>query len=163
MKIKLTQLIKAENAQIDINYECDLSDAEVWGEKLFAEPVRVTGSIRNRAEVIELVLNLQITADTACARCLKPVREVLSVDVSYDVVTELQNPDDEHLLLIEGDELDVDETVRTAVLLNMPMRFLCSENCKGLCSKCGADLNEGECACDKHDIDPRLAILKTLL
>ncbi len=163
MQIKLTQLLKNDGEQVDICYGLDLSEVELWGERPLKTPVKVEGNIKNRADMVSLTLSITAQVETQCARCLKSVSQTVQTDVSYDIVTELQNEDDEHLLLIEGDELDVDETVRTALLLDMPMRFLCSEDCKGLCSKCGADLNEGDCGCDKQEVDPRLAILKTLL
>ncbi len=163
MRIKLTQLLKNDGESVAIDYNLDLSEVELWGENPFKKPVKVLGSIKNRADMVELSLSITAQVDTLCARCLKPICESISTSANYDLVSELQNPDDEHLLLIEGDELDVDETVRTALLLDMPMRFLCKEDCKGLCPKCGADLNGGDCGCDKNEVDPRLAILKTLL
>ena len=59
--------------------------------------------------------------------------------------------------------LDLDETVISDVLLSLPQKNLCKEDCKGLCSQCGHNLNEGECDCDKKQVDPRLEILKQLM
>mgnify|MGYP001091754997 FL=1 len=59
--------------------------------------------------------------------------------------------------------LDLEELARTDILLELPTKVLCSEDCKGLCSQCGKNLNEGECSCEKKQIDPRLAILSQLL
>ena len=57
---------------------------------------------------------------------------------------------------------DVDEIIVTDFILNMDQRFLCSQDCKGLCEKCGADLNNGPCSC-KLNTDPRFAVLGQLL
>ncbi len=62
----------------------------------------------------------------------------------------------------DGDELDLDELVREQVLLEVPVKALCSEACRGLCVSCGKDLNDGPCGCVKHEIDPRLAPLAKL-
>ena len=59
--------------------------------------------------------------------------------------------------------LDLEDTVRTDVLLELPGKVLCSEDCKGLCCQCGKNLNEGSCTCEKKQIDPRLAVLSQLL
>ncbi|MCK4236882.1 MAG: DUF177 domain-containing protein, partial [Candidatus Krumholzibacteria bacterium] len=58
---------------------------------------------------------------------------------------------------------DIFPRVREAVILELPMKFLCSENCKGLCSRCGANLNEGDCGCNLRSGDSRWDVLKKLL
>lgn len=60
-------------------------------------------------------------------------------------------------------KLELDEVVKTDIILELPAKFLCSEDCKGLCMKCGKNLNEGDCGCDKGSVDPRLEILKQLI
>ena len=61
--------------------------------------------------------------------------------------------------------LELDEVVRTDLILSYPQKFFCSrgEDCRGLCPKCGKNLNEGDCGCDKTVVDPRLEILKQLM
>lgn len=60
------------------------------------------------------------------------------------------------------DWLDITELLRDELLANQPMKNLCKTDCKGLCPKCGANLNEGECGCDRFIVDPRLAALEGL-
>ena len=64
---------------------------------------------------------------------------------------------------VNGDSFELDEIIREQLILNMDMTVLCREDCKGLCPKCGRNLNEGDCGCDRTEIDPRLAKLKQLL
>ena len=59
--------------------------------------------------------------------------------------------------------IELDEVVISDILLSLPQKFLCSDDCRGLCPKCGKNLNLGDCGCDKREIDPRLAILKQLM
>ena len=75
---------------------------------------------------------------------------------------ELQNEDNIEIVLLEDGKVDVGDLARTEFILEMDMQTLCSEDCKGLCARCGADLNLGPCSC-KKEIDPRLAALAKLL
>ena len=66
-------------------------------------------------------------------------------------------------IFIEDNKLDLLPPVEEQMMLEMPSKTLCREDCLGLCPKCGKNLNEGPCTCEKHETDPRLAVLKTLL
>ena len=66
------------------------------------------------------------------------------------------------IIVLDNDEVDVEELARDAFILDMDTKFLCSEDCKGLCSGCGANLNREACRCKKA-VDPRLAKLAQLL
>ncbi len=123
------------------------------------EEVTVNGDITG-------VVNLQ------CSRCLIDFqKEVsLSVDLIYHPLKEVSSEeayeiprDETDIGFYRNDELDISEMVKEQVLLNLPMKPLCDEQCKGLCPMCGADLNLQPCDCSREDIDPRLAKLKKLL
>ena len=66
-------------------------------------------------------------------------------------------------ILTEGNSLDLDELVVSDILLELPTKLLCKEDCKGLCSSCGRNLNEGKCGCEEKTVDPRLEVLRQLL
>ena len=78
------------------------------------------------------------------------------------LATELQDEEDDDIILLDGSILDVGEVMTTEFILEMDIKNLCREDCKGICPKCGADLNTEPCKC-KPDIDPRLAALASLL
>ena len=78
------------------------------------------------------------------------------------LASELQDEENPDYFLLEGDELDLEELLETVFILNMDTRFLCRDDCKGLCSRCGKNLNEGPCDC-RTESDPRLAVLEQLL
>jgi len=121
----------------------------------------------------EVLVKGDLTADIKlqCSRCLKDFYSVLTVpvDVVYHPVGELK--EDKHEIKVEeldmdfysGEELDLIHLMREQIILNIPMKPLCSDLCKGICPKCGMDLNEGSCSCSGKDIDPRLKILKKWL
>lgn len=69
---------------------------------------------------------------------------------------------EDYLVLPDG-ALDLDEVCEGDIFLELPSKFLCRPDCKGLCPVCGKDLNEGQCQCDTKRIDPRLEVLKKLL
>ena len=95
----------------------------------------------------------------ACRRCLE--------EVSGQVATEVlelfeEDHDPEQTYPLRGDQLDLEPLARDAVLLELPLAPLCHEGCKGLCPSCGANLNQGSCACRPEPEDPRWAALDAL-
>ena len=74
----------------------------------------------------------------------------------------MASDDDVDFAPFEGDEIDLGELFREQILLAIPMTPLCREECKGLCPVCGADLNAGECSCERGEIDPRWSALADL-
>jgi uncharacterized protein len=99
-----------------------------------------------------------------CDRCAKEFERDFSVPLEAVLTTELQSEDseDENLFELVGDCVDLDDVITTAFVLNMDQKFLCRDDCKGLCPTCGADLNEGSCGC-RPEVDPRFAALQQLL
>lgn len=119
--------------------------------------LHVTGTVRGR---------LGLT----CSRCLAPFE--VSVDGRFDVTYSKVVPVEDEVELegreltvchLEGDTVDLSELAREEVLLEVPMAPLCRPDCKGLCPRCGADLNQGPCDCPAGAPDPRFAALGRLL
>jgi uncharacterized protein len=147
-------------------------------EKISSESIKILSPIhaflkigRKDSEVIvDGVLNADI--EQQCSRCLKIFKMSIrtQIGVVYHPAEDINR--EEHYEL-KGDELDTgfykediidtDDLIREQMLLNIPMKPLCSAQCKGLCPKCGADLNETQCSCVISEIDTRLAVLKQLL
>lgn len=126
-------------------------------------PVSVRGRVVNIAGVLNLQMQLETTLDLVCDRCLKPFSRLKGVTVDHVIVEEVFDEDDENIILIGDDDcIDLAEIAETAFILSLDSKTLCREDCKGLCSQCGADLNLGDCGCEKEG-DPRLAIFKELL
>ncbi len=163
MLIKLGKMLRGETDRIDFEYCTE--NPEDFEDIHFHDKTQVKGCVTNSAGYIKLSLAATVPFSTHCARCWKEIDSTLTLNISKGVAPEhtLQNNDTDDYLIIKNDELDLNEPLREAILLNFPMTFLCKEDCKGLCPKCGKDLNEGECACEKKEIDPRLEILKKML
>ena len=84
------------------------------------------------------------------------------MDFSCVLAEEKEDEENEDIVLLEEGTVDAEDLARTAFILGMDTKTLCSEDCKGLCPRCGADLNLGPCSC-KKEVDPRLAVLAKLL
>ena len=136
----------------------------VYEDVNFTDPIVVTGYVKNMAGYMILHADVKVKHDTMCARCAEPVSSVLEITFEKDIASSGDvSSDNDDYIIIEDKKLDVLPSVEEQIMLEMPSKTLCKEDCKGLCYKCGKNLNEGECSCEKHEVDPRLAILKTLL
>lgn len=162
MLIDVRPILHTPGKRLDFHFELDLSDLDFNGRTPANEPVTVRGEIRNSADVLHLDLTAETTLDAVCDRCGKEFRNFKSVPYSCVLAEEVQNEDNDEIVLLENGKVDTEDLARTAFILDMDTKTLCSEDCKGLCPRCGADLNLGQCSC-KKEIDPRMAALAKLL
>jgi uncharacterized protein len=140
----------------------------VFDDVVVLEPVAVNGSVVNRAGYITLTAEASMSYRTHCARCLAEVEDTVRFLCEKTVADEkgllrLENTENDDYVQIKGGKLDLDAPICDEILLGFPMRILCSDDCKGLCAGCGADLNREACRCTKKEVDPRLAKLAALL
>ena len=171
MLIDLKKYFSGEDISQAIDYTVDLSEVEIDGCKPFVTPVQVKGSIRSFASSGPRTSGrprasprMRYAYSMPCNRCLTLTRKELCHNISHVIVNKLNDEEDfEDYIVIEGDELDLDELIYSDIILLTPTKFLCKEDCKGLCPTCGKNLNEGDCACAKQQTDPRLEALRQLL
>ncbi|MDE6923214.1 MAG: DUF177 domain-containing protein, partial [Oscillospiraceae bacterium] len=129
----------------------------------FAQPVHVEGQVRNRAGALELKARLDTVLSLICDRCAKPFQREKAVEYETLLAFELANGESDDIVELSQDgELELEELMLEVFLLEMDTKNLCSQDCKGLCPGCGADLNTEQCRC-KREIDPRWAKLAQLL
>ncbi len=144
---------------------------------LEGEIVTLTGKAEFRGETRRLdgkahvCGTIQVDGIIACTRCLEPIARHFEISFD-DVFEESNNEDAEHDKELALEELDVSlandgkidlaDVVREQILLAIPEQIFCKDDCKGLCPKCGANLNLIDCMCADDDIDPRWAALKSL-
>ena len=101
-----------------------------------------------------------------CARCLEPVKVPMELEIDQEL--DMKQSSKERLealdeqFYINGYNLDVDLLVGNEITLNLPMRVLCSEDCKGICNRCGTNLNRGTCDCDRSSLDPRMSVIQDI-
>ena len=161
MLLDLREIIGVPGGRVSFDYEPDMSEVPFGSIVLIRRPPRAAGNVSNSAGVLTFSANVDAVCVCVCARCLKefdyPVHKRLSADLTES--GEGENPDGYFLL---GDKVDLNEIIVSEFVLDMDERLFCREDCAGLCSECGFDLNDGSCPC-KAKIDPRLAVLGQLL
>ncbi len=123
---------------------------------------KITGEAQSHGGFIELTATVALSATAACARCGKEFPWSDTLTVKRPVAKSLTGEDDEYILAADG-VLDIAELFAEEVVLSLPSKVVCSEDCLGLCPHCGKDLNSGKCSCTGKELDPRLAILQSLL
>ena len=162
MLFDVKPILHTPGKRLEFQFELDLSDVEFAGRYPVSRPVSVAGQVRNTADVLELEMYAQSELDAMCDRCGKEFLQDKEIPYNCVLADEIQNEDSDEIVLLENDEVDLEDLARTAFILGMDTKTLCSEDCKGLCHRCGADLNLGPCSC-KKEVDPRMAVLAKLL
>ncbi len=155
--LDLKKLLDGSVSSVDFSLsldDCDFVDESVKGS------VTASGVITNHSGVVLLSGVISPSLTVVCARCGKSFGYSDEIKLSAKITDKLANEDEDEFILLVDSALDLDEVVRSALILEMPSRFLCNEDCKGLCPKCGADLNVSQCSCDTSDRDPRWDVLK---
>ncbi len=164
MLLGLSKIIDSPGASVSFSTSVDLSDLRYGDHYPVTEPVLAEGQVRNTAGVLVMTGFVRTTIHGICDRCASEFDKEVDIPIDVVLVTELANEEneDEWVFPLEGDSADLEDIVRTVFVLNIGSKLLCSEDCKGLCCRCGKDLNNGPCSCQK-ELDPRFAALKQLL
>ena len=163
MLLQLKPLFMGERESLPIDTELDFSGLEWQGDYPFRQPVRVKGAVALTAEIVMLRARVSYVFGGRCDRCMEEFQDERELDLEHILVTSLENGDEGDFVLIDNYQLPLDELVEADLILSLPFKNLCREDCRGLCPICGKNLNQGDCGCEKDTVDPRLAILKELL
>lgn len=153
------------------NYELVTETMELYEELKLAKPIRVSLMITNNGRILELKGYINTEVNAFCHRCLKavalPVNTVIEEELVYFADLRYigdfsQDEIEEKFLVFDNDIFDLTSLIREYIISSLPYKILCSEKCRGLCIKCGQNLNIKDCDCSTEEIDPRLAILAKL-
>ena len=165
MILDMRPMLRGEVDHIHIDY---LLTPDLPKGAEFDGDARVVGDVTDEAGYMHLLLSVSVSYRTECARCLEPISGDFAVQFERTVAAEgtlteeqLEENVDEYAVIHDG-KLDLDEEIREELLLSFPMRFLCQEDCPGLCPKCGKPRRDGDCGCPTKEPDPRLAVLGKL-
>ena len=164
MLLDLSKIIESPGASVSFSTSVDLSDLCYGTCYPVDEPVQASGSVRNTAGVLVMTGRVHTTIHGVCDRCAGDFTSDVDIPIDVVLVSELSNEEneDEWVFPLEGDSADLEDIVRTVFVLNLDSKLLCKPDCKGICCRCGKNLNEGPCSCQK-ELDPRFAALRQLL
>lgn len=163
MVLDLKRIFANIGSNLPIEHTLDMSETDFGGGFPLKSPVKITGSIFNRAGVVTLCLNMEYEFTAPCDRCGVETSEICKVDLEKLLAVSIEGEASDTIITVPDMKLDVDELVFSEVYLSLPSKHLCSDSCRGICPKCGKNLNEGDCGCVFKEVDPRLSKLAELL
>lgn len=142
MKIDISSIKGLDKSELDFEGEVLLENTEFNDAKL-KSPINVKGKVKNLGGRFSINSILFADFEQVCARCLKDFCK------SYEFLMEetLNDEDNADYLKLNNNIIDITDAVYTNLVINMTGKYLCSDECKGLCSGCGANLNDEECHC----------------
>lgn len=158
--IDLTGLFAGETDAISYGFVIDISGVN---DDIKSGTATVKADASSHAGSVDLKLTITMDYKAECSRCLKELSLTSVYEKVLPVCMELIDSDNDEYLITENGMIDIAAAAVDVIVLESPSKLLCSPDCKGLCVKCGADLNKGKCGCTAKDIDPRLLKLKELL
>lgn len=164
MLLRLSKIMEMPDSSLPFETSLDLSSMRFGSSYPAQEPVAAVGTVRNTAGVLLLSGTMQTVLHGVCDRCASEFTREIAFPVRAVLTAELENEDeaDEWTFLLQDETADLDEILTTAFVLQMDSKLLCRQDCKGLCPRCGKNLNDGPCGC-RPEPDPRLAVLGQLL
>ncbi len=151
MLLKLKQLFDRDGDKKDLYLDIPLEELGIYsGFGTFVTPISLRGKIENRAGVVTMQYNSLFTIRHLCDRCLNEFDREYSMDFEHILIRTVCYDEDEYVQCPD-DTLDVNELAISDLLLSLPSKILCKEDCKGLCPVCGKNLNTGDCGCKKDE------------
>lgn len=163
MLLQLRPLFMGEITSLAVDENLDFSNEEFNGQTPFKTPVNVKGTVTASADVVLFRAEISFVYHGVCDRCLNAYEKPYRIPIEHILVDNLSNDENDDFILLQQYQLPLDDLVLTDVLLELPYKSLCKEDCKGLCSSCGKNLNDGPCDCKSDTVDPRLEVLRQLI
>lgn len=175
MKIHVEDL---QERELDLSFEVppetfpSLEEISAEGNCRFVDPVFISLHARRVREMFVIEGRFQTRVRFLCSRCLTDFESSLSDDftLTYTRRSDPEQPPSEleleaeeiGIIPFEGQEIDLRDGIQEEIVMSIPMQPHCSEDCRGLCPHCGADLNLGSCGCQTVKGHPKFAVLKGL-
>ena len=152
MALLIDRALKNPGQVFSFREDVRLEEMVFLGDPVRFEEVRAEGEyFCTGRDGVSLKAEVKAQLHSRCSRCLEPVQVPLRANVEA-IYARQSDPEDPDLYLFEGDTLELEEAVKDALLLEMPLRLLCKPDCKGLCPVCGTDLNQSTCTCQEGNV-----------
>ena len=159
MELVITKALRAFGTTVEFDLTGMWQPVQFTGEEIsFPQPIRFRGSVTytGNESLVSVQGVLQALVERPCYRCLEPARQAMAIDVTETFSRVVD--EEEERFLYTGETLELDEMLQQNLLLRLPMRALCSTDCRGLCPRCGKLLNQEDCTCgDKPQPHPELS------
>lgn len=170
MKIQVAK-IPEEGLKLDLLKEGDwFHHAAPEGESgdFAFQPVHSSLTVRRSEKTVIIEGRVETVVDVSCSRCLEEARVPVKADFRYAFLPAEEatfqdrelNADDMEFSYFNGEIIDLVPLIYEQIVLQIPMKTLCREDCRGLCPHCGMNLNASNCDCDTSRGDERFAVLK---
>lgn len=151
MIIDISSIAGVDGASLEFNGSVSFPD--------FEAPVYCKGFVKNYSNQYVINIDMKTSFKAECARCL----ELFDKELLFSMEEIIGGEDAPECLTVIQNTIDITEVVYINLLFNLSQKFLCKEDCKGLCFVCGTNLNEKDCDCEREVTDPRFDVLKNLL
>ena len=167
MIIDISKVVKSINKEVSEEVSIEMNSFESrLGEFPILQKSPVVLHLQNQEnKTLFITGSVDITVGIPCGRCLEEVPTHIcfdidkKLDIQDSVLVDDEMEENDYLI---GFELDVDKLVYAEILVNWPMKVLCKEDCEGICKVCGANLNKGDCGCQRTELDPRMAAIQDI-
>lgn len=162
MLIDLKELVEKEDSALDRDISFEAETLKNGRQEYKVKESNIHLTLTNIGHhIISCVLSGTVTLLVPCDRCLDEIDYTSEVsfkkDIQLEKIEEIQKHTPDELVFIEDNVLNTDVLIKNEILADFPMKFLCKEDCKGICEECGKNLNDGPCDCENKPRDPRMA------
>ncbi len=151
MLLDISRALRSQGTEFPFALEGEIPTQDILGEMVSFDKVAMNGSFSAAGKSVLIEGQLTAAAHARCAKCLSPAKAEVTVPFREMYVQD-GDPEDPDKFAFEGYSLDLNHLALSLTLLHLPMRFLCGEDCKGLCPGCGTNLNKQTCACRKEPL-----------
>ena len=168
MLLELSKLLQRDGAEEERQIDLEMTELKLRRDRyrlLNKSPLAL--HLKNEGNrILRIEGKVDLTFEIPCARCLTPVSYSFSLEperkADMKLSAEEREKEADEVSFLDGEQLDPEQLVRNELLLHWPIRVLCDEACKGICSHCGQNLNEAVCDCDRQELDPRMAVISDI-
>lgn len=163
MKLQFEDLISRKERSKDISYSFKMDEIYFDGDKIKPlEEIVVEGKVTSDKDIIVIKANIKGKLELTCSRCLDTFIYPIDIDIEEKFTKDKELEESDDVNFVNGDVLDITELVENIIISTLPIKRLCSDDCKGLCQVCGTNLNKSTCNCNNSDVDIRMAGLSAL-
>jgi len=163
MKLDVSELLKRETAVKELHIQVSEDHIYDGNETVkLVEPINLDGNLDKVGDILTLNSNIKTVLELTCSRCIEKFNYSVDMTVEEKFTNNDKANKDDDVIFIDSDTIDITQIIENNIIVTLPIKRLCKEDCKGLCQKCGTDLNLSNCQCENDDIDPRLAKLKDM-